>query len=668
MHNLTAALQTAQHSTSPHYGLTLFAEERNSAFGTGAGPWTAADAWPAGLTAAGWNAQSVAHDACAGNSGILRAFLNWNQGRLAVQWVPAAAFTAAAGWQDAPVVSVDTVTGTGGIHAPKPALTWDGTRLTLFYATPDGNLYARTSTDNGATWSAPATVYGGGDAFGPLFAAYSAASDITVLQFARLSGGAIVGRNASRHTAGGAWNQWGDGGPGLPAGVVFAGATALALFTLDAATSPAYATTIAHQAATIDAAGHLVSRTALTAVWACAGNGAAAPASPAVGPGFGGAIFTCHDAAGDGAWFCYGAIDPATGRLEEPKPLDGGALPAAPLERHAVPVAYSTWTFVVALASVHRCALAESRLTLSDQEIVAYRYDASAGGPGLLELTLRRTPASALLDPGFALWLTRSCTQGADGGAATLGFRILRAEVAPESVTLLAADALGILDAMRARRPRLLRDPDHTRAAALDLLAAWAGLGCTLDAALSDPCPTFQWHGGESGLAALGRLLRGLPLRARARVDGAGATPAVHLSPPESVSAYAYGPGAHPIARRVAVADARTPALAVAHGLRARNSPAEGEAWALHALAPDAPNVRRRPLYALNRAWAGAELPARAAQAAPAAAVCGWIDAQANVALEPWDRITVEGADFTVARIEERWTARRLMQRVWLMP
>ena len=134
------------------------------------------------------------------------------------------------------------------------------------------------------------------------------------------------------------------------------------------------------------------------------------------------------------------------------------------------------------LDKAHRCAWAESRLTLSDQEVVAYRYDAAAGGAGLLELTLRRTDASALLDPGFALWLTRSCTQGADSGAATLGLRILRVEVAPESVTLLAADALGILDALRARRPRLLRDPDHTWAAALDLLAAWAGLGCTLDA------------------------------------------------------------------------------------------------------------------------------------------------------------------------------------------
>ena len=676
MHNLTPSLQTAQHSASPHYGLSLFVEERASAFGTGGGPWAVYDAWPAGLTAAGWNAQSAAHDACAGNSGILRAFVNWNQGRLAVQWVPAAALASAAGWQNAPVVLVESFGGTGGIYAPKPALTWDGTRLTLFYGKPDGNLYARTSTDSGATWGAPATLYGGGDAFGPLFAAHSAASDLTVLQFARLSGGAIVGRNASRHTAGGVWRDWGDGGPGVPAGVVFTGATACALFTLDEAVHPAFATTLAHQAAALDAAGFLVSRSALAALWVCAGNGAAAPAYPAVGPGFGGSVFTCQDAAGGSAYFCYGALDPASGRLEEPKPLDGGALPNAPLERHAVPVAYGAWNFVVALGAAHRCDRAESRVTLSDQEIVAYTYSvgaAGAGGAGLLEMTLRRTgpgAAAALFDPGCALWLTRSCTQGADSGAAALGCRILRVEVAPEAVTLLAADALGILDAMHARRPRLLRGPDHTWAAALGLLAGWAGLGCTLDATIAAPCPTFQWHGGEPGLDALRRLLRGLPLRARSRVAASGAAPAVHLAPPDAAPAYAYGPGAHPIARRVALADARAPALAVVHGLRARNNPGEGEAWALHALAADDPNVRPRPLYTLNRALAGAELGAHAAaaaaQAGPAASLCGWLDAQANLALEPWDRITVEGEEFTVARIEERWAARRLVQRVWL--
>ena len=157
---------------------------------------------------------------------------------------------------------------------------------------------------------------------------------------------------------------------------------------------------------------------------------------------------------------------------------------------------------------------------------------------------------------------------------------------------------------------------------------------------------------------------------------------AVLTLPGESTYTYvspnglAEGSGTHEIADWALTHDGRDVRLFVAVGLRAGASAVTGEAWAMAAARarngcrpPD--GLRPVPYVAVDRsmAWADGSLAARVAAEAEKLAAglsFGWIEATANLAVELYDVVTVDGTDVRVVGITEEWDRGRLRQRLEL--
>lgn len=669
MNGLTAALQAAQEGPSPVTTLSVLAAPRSTGWQRGGDPWQRVEAFPAGL--AGWNGQSIAHDAAAGTSGVLRVFLSWLQGALASQYCPGGDSADPAAWTAPALTTVTTFTAAAGIFTPKPALLHENGRWHCFYALPDGNIDHRSSTNNGATWSAATAVYGGGDATGDLFASYLSATNLHVLQFATL-GDVWRQRGASRLGHTGAWDLWplhGSSAGWMPAGMVAVDGLTLRQIVWARSGSPPQHR-LGSLACTLNAGGTLATRAAeAETLWLVSGEGAIKPFFHAVGAGLGGWLHSCHEDGRDHKYLCAGALNPATARIEEPAPLDTVELPLLPLERQVVPVQRDGETLLVGLGRVHRTLERVVEVSAAEEQLIAYRYRATRDGAGTLSLVVAPGTPLAAVEPGYGLWLTRSMSQGAQSGSVSLGVRILRVERRAAWVRLWGVDALGLLAQTVARRPVQFDGSVFTLQQAVQTLAEWAGVPVEWEVSLGAPAPAFQWHGGERALAALRRLLAGQDVVLRARVTVAGEAPALVISQPASVAGYAYGPAAHPLIERVLDEDLRQPRLAVAHGLAIRNDPGNGEEWTLRLATGASPGVRPMPVYMLNRNWGASELPALADASAAALArglSGGFLESRPNLALEPNDLITVEGEDAHVVAVEERWERRRFIQRVEL--
>ena len=132
--------------------------------------------------------------------------------------------------------------------------------------------------------------------------------------------------------------------------------------------------------------------------------------------------------------------------------------------------------------------------------------------------------------------------------------------------------------------------------------------------------------------------------------------------------------GTHEIADWALTHDGRNTRLFVAVGLRAGASAVTGEAWAMAAARthvgvrpPD--GLRPAPYVAVDRsmAWADGSLAARVAAEAEklqAGLSFGWIEASANLGIELYDVVTVDGTDVRVVGITEQWDQGRLRQRL----
>lgn len=673
MNGLTAALAAAQQSVSPVCSLSVRAEPRSSSWLEGGDPWETVAAFPAGLAA--WNAQSIATDAAAGSTGILRVFLSWKEGRLVSQYVTALGFGVSSTWTTPNLVTVASFAAVDEIGAPKPAVVYEGNRWHVYYRLPDGNLYSRVSSNDGVTWSSATAIYTGGDAIGDLFACFLPESAIHVVQFSTATD-AWRPRGLSRRNDSGTWSLWSAHSSALgwlPAGMIpIDGYTLRQLFFAD--TVDPYAHTLSAITCTLNADGTLASRSiTFTTLWHVEGNCAIRPARHAVGRGFGGWLHSCQENARTRTHLCAGGVDGATLLLEEPVPLAGDPLPVAPLERHTIPVAYGVETLLVGLASVQRSVAADDVLAATESDIIAYRHEVRANGPGSIELIVRPGSPLSHVCIGYGLWVTRGCRKGENAGSATLGFRVVRVERRADVTRISGLDALGILAATRLRRPFQFAPSAFTQQRGVDALAGWAGLATLWETSLGGSAPLMTWQGGEDGLSALQRMILRAPVVLRSRVSDPGSTPCVVLSAPSAAAGYAYGSNAHPVIQCAAVEDSRTPRLAVAHGVAARFSPAAGEDWDM-AFAPAfaehrSPLVRPLPRYQMDRGWEAADQSAIVAAwrvREGQAIVAGWIEAQANFALEPNDTITMEGTPYHVLRLVERWQERRVLQRIEL--
>lgn len=677
MNGLTPALEAAQQSPSARYGLSGRVAARSTAWNGGGDAWEEVDAFPVGLS--GWNDQTIATDSAAGSAGVLRLFLSWWEGTLACQYVPATNLGESASWTAPAIVTVATFGATGDVYTPKPALLYENDRWHAFYRLPAGPILHRSSGDNGATWSAAGTVYAGADVLGDLFALYLAATDLHVLQFSTESIG-IHPRGASRMDHTGAWSLWpvhpAEEG-WLPAGLLAAGPLGVQQILLARRANP-FVHLLGRMGATLNADGTLAARdTAVTTLWSVTGDGALRPRMPSAGRALGGEMVTLHDSGATRAYLCAAGLVGAGGRMEEPLVLSDTPLPTHPLEGHFAPLDGGLESWLVGLTRVFRTVHRSDDVTVDETDIIRYRLDVDWTHGGRLLLDLRPGSLAAGVLPGHGLWLTRSCLAGdpASGGAVTLGLRVERVERHASFTRLLARDALGILAATVARRPLHFDPSAFTLAQAVEALAAWAGLRIQMESIPAGTVPAFQWQGGEDGLTALRRLLKGHALHLRSRVAASDEPPALWVGLAESTPVAAFGAfgqaGVHPLIRRAAVSDAGAARLAVVQGWAVRNTPSLGEDWALALVqregARPSPAVRPRPAVLLNRNLAADEQGAVATalrSALEAGLNAGWIDLQAHLALEPLDRIVVEGEDAHVAGIREEWRRGRLVQRV----
>ncbi len=680
MNGLTPALQTAQHAASPRWGLQLRVADRSTVWNQGGDSWEEVDAFPDALAA--WNPQSIAAEAANGGVGILRVFASWDDGLLACQYVPSTQLGESSSWQSPALLPITSHASTGTLYTPKPALLYENGRWHCFYRLPGGGITLRTSSNNGATWSAPQSVYSGA-VVGDLFAAYSGDANLHLLQF-HTQGSVVQLQGASRLGHSGAWQIW----PAhatlqewQPAGVVVTGALAVEQLIFARAAGP-FVHSTARYAATLNADGTLAGRaTAATLLWSVTGDGALRPRKQAAGRGLGGLLLTMHDSGAGRAYPCVAGLHAQSLRMEEPIVLSDQPLSTTPLEGHLAPLEGGLETWLVGLTKVFRSVHRWHDQTVGEEEIIAYRFDQSGDAGGLLQIELRRGSDAEFCMPGCGLWLTRSCIAGdpAVGGGVTLGLRVERVERHAAFLRVVARDALGMLAAMEARRPLQIGAAGESLAQAVALLVGWAGLRLEAEVTLEGAPAPFQWLGGESGLSALRRLLKGQAVLLRSRVGAAGDAPAIWIGPPPAAAGEAYGAYGnaqrHPLVRSVQVEDGAAARLAVVHGWAVRNSPLNGEAWALalssRAQARPSPMVRPQPLYLLNRNLAAAEqleVAANLRLALDARLRAGWIEAQAQLALEPFDWIRVDEEDRRVAAIHERWQRGRLVQRIELAP
>jgi len=234
---------------------------------------------------------------------------------------------------------------------------------------------------------------------------------------------------------------------------------------------------------------------------------------------------------------------------------------------------------------------------------------------------------------------------------------------------IIAYDALGIMGQTILSMPLTLNPADYTLAQAARVCIARAGLLQSDLASLSGSIALFQWAGGENGLSALYRLLRSTTASYRSRCSFES-QPQVQTFIPETASQYTYGVGAHPIISQLTDDNGQNVTLAVAHGMTTLDDPTDGEIRIMRQTATGhITSLHRKPEYYLNRHMDETDITNLATAAYDRISrqrAVGWIDAQANLSLEPSDRITVNGTQYYVYRITERYNRRRLTQRIYI--
>lgn len=673
MFGLTESLQNAQRSRSPRYGVSVTAAPRSAGGLVGGGAWVAVEAMAQGL--ATWNSQSIAHDAAANELGVLRLFLSHFEGTLACQWCSGDEGNPAT-WVDSSVTQITTFTPAVGVHTPKPALVYAEGVWHAFYLLPNGNIFHRSSADNGATWSSASALYAGGDAISDLFALYLPIDELLVVQFST-SSDAIRPRGAAG-SPGDGWEVWSahdDARGWLPAGMVALGDDSVRQFYVAQSPNP-----VQHFMGTLDCTvagdGALVERSEeASLLHYVAGASPIRPTLHAVGSGFGGVWMTQQARGATRTYLCGGAVlrnqASALSLPVEPKPIHVQPLAATPLERHNIALDRGDRTLLIGLGKVYRSQ--HETAVVSDEQIVAYRYSVMRNGAGKVVLYLRRGSPLAATRPGDGLWLTRTCSKGEESGSVTLGFEVVRVDAGSDRVVIEAVDALGVLAGVRALHPKHVGAGLFARQGAAELICGWAGLGAEVELVDEDEDgAAWHWRAGESGLAALTRFLALDAVQLRSRVEQVGTLPYVCIAAHEGAEPYLYGDERHPIVKFARRFDRSDGTLIAVRGLAIRNSPADGEDWALEVANEEALSPGRRPsvLALEDRSLVSSELALAAealAQRAQGGSGRATLSAQANLALEVDDIIEANGKSWRVEALIETWDRGRCLQHVELV-
>jgi len=673
MYGLTNDLEDAQHALSPTYSVTATVGALAPGGGAQGEPWLPISAFPTGL--AGWTAQGIAHDAVAndtpGNEGIMRLFLSHHDGKVACQWCPgiddtSATFTAPS------LTTIATFSGTVGIFSPKPALVQEGGRWHAYYLLPDGVIYHRVSTNNGATWSAASTVYSGDPVGGDLYALHLPADDLHLVQFST-STDAVRMRGAAR-AGSGAWQVWtphASASGWVPAGMAAIGGNQVRQFCI-AWTPPPRRTHLGSVDCTVDPTGALTSRsTAVDFLHLVEGEAPVRPLRIAAGRCFGGVWYTAHYKGATRAYLVAGRIDQVeaahSSLLGECLPVSVTPLPAVPYETQTIPMDRGDRSLLMGLATVYRSTHRTLNASTAGEGVISYRHKVARNRGGRVEVVLRRQSALAALLPGDLLWLTRACRKGELQGEVTLGFVVQRVELSAERMGIEAVDALGSLT--ESLTPFTIEAGKIDDTHALRALCAWGGVESDVEMAAAGDAPAFYWRAGERGSEALLRYLRRLPVCVRSRVAAVGAYPLLRIDDDAPVPLYGFGAGAHPLISDTTIADALSTQTVAVRGVAVRNQPEDGEDWALAShIAQRTPGQKGLILALEDRNLEPPEIAdiAHALAERGAALPVRRIAAQANLALEVHDHVTVQGETLVVDTILESWEEGRLIQHVEL--
>ena len=627
---------------------------------------------------------------------------------------PSAATAAltAAPVQVATLASTDTRESTPGVGRI-------GSEIRILYG--DGpKLYCVQSTNDGVSWGLPAVVYDGS-------LSYARFNNISICGYGSTWICVLNGYNnkgipvvIGLHDAGAGWVAWSQQqpanyghwqvagvrpGPEAPTNCrVYA-----YLWGTEYDASGAGWNSLACQQIQVNGSGVFTAWGSRTVVDRAGVAGAAAYDRVRFGEGGGAYLFALQERAASGYWFVSSLYAlPGNTDMEEPVFLgdaDGTTGSVAPHET-LQPVAAGRRAWLIGAGQVWTSAQTDAAvdLTVRTYTPIKFEYVVSTAGGGVLQLQIERqvsaepSAGSALerfgsvyppeIYVGDMLWLDRTLAVGTIAGTKSLAFRVAAVTYRRGCVDVLALDALGVLSHMRPRRAKVLMQGDRLRMADVEAMCHWAGLTTTGAGLLPGavyPSPGFIWPANDSGLSALRRYLSDQPVVLRAAgADTEQDHTRVAVLPLPRASAYTYvspnglaeGSGRHELADWALTHDGRNTRLFVAVGLRAGASATTGEAWAMAAARariggrpPD--GLRPVPYVAVDRsmAWADGSLAARvAAEAEKLAAglAFGWIEASANLGIELYDVVTVDGTDVRVVGITEEWDRGRLRQRLEL--
>ena len=585
-------------------------------------------------------------------------------------------------------VQIGTLASTDTAESTPGVCRGDGSNMLAVWA--DGpKAYVALSTDDGVTWGAPALVYDGTGVFTRLsnfcvmrwpdwfwfvaFNGWTAAGECHVLGLYEMGGGWVFYGNITNGVSG--W-QVAGAALGPPGGVyvylwgVHGGWNALLCQQWQ---GPLIGV--------LDRCGP-------------AGGGAAF-GQVRFGAAGGAYLFALQERAVNGYWFVSALFgSPGSLDMEEPVYLDGTAVQATNSET-LTPLQAGRRAFLVGSAALWASAAADEPANLSVRSCtpISYTYQVATNGGGVLTAAVDRYASGAdapeafgpILTPeiyvGDILWLDRSL----NGQSMTLALRVVQVAYSRSRIDLIAADALGVLAHMRPRRAKVLAAGERTRMADVDAMCHWVGLGVTgsgtLPGAVS-PSPGFTWPANDSGLGALRRYLADQVTALRSAGAGTAADQlhtTVELTPLPTTSSYTYVSPAgwaeeypnHEIADWGLVLDGRAARLLAATGLAAAGDPLgdDGDkAWSITAARP-LPGVRPYPLAAVDYSYAASDGRLQALSAAQAqwqlfGLPLGWIETAANLGVELYDVVTVDGTQGRVVGITETWERGRLRQRL----
>ena len=675
MNNLTANLAAAQRQVSPNFALHGHIYGASAVGGPEPTNWEKFSSQPANLNLS-WPGDYWQIAACGyGEYYIAQAYLNWRSGRLDFRIFDCDD----TGDYTHNVHAITTFTAAGSGATPLPAMCHNTSdyNLYLFYQIPTGGIYVSVSSSislNSSTWSAPvllttATV----GAVQILSATYNTASNTVALL---INNGANV--RVIAKTGAGAWITSSPHSTTVNWQIIGITPHASGYNCYFSVVNGNFESITSHCLA-IMSGSTLSSWGAIDYMNAISGDGAIHWEQQRIGPAFEGYAFVCAETGSSKSYLASGALV-TNGLLQEPQFVDSISYDTRAIFFHPCNTT-NLITLLISNEFAYRsyslpAAQVGSIYEFEQSQVVKYAYDVSQGQGG--EITLVLTGLQAVVVAGYWLRLTRYAygKDGTLGGSVSLLFRLTRVRKVsntPNQWILKGNDALGIFGDLSPRRSKTFRPSDLTLTQAVAQTFAWLGIYAN---GIDTPDNQFErssWKPAESGLSFLHRLRLRENFFVVSRDEGNAPTVLIDTLQATSQMTYSitYTESTHHVHAYATESNLLDKVTSTGHALFDKESPGDGEDMHIalsdnNALTPFQNRLNR---YFVNRFMSTADailISDASAEYLSTRRVTVTIEANANLSLEPYDRITFNGADYYVFSISERWSSGSLKQRIRL--